>query len=216
MPPLFERYRGRRSSDRRTVVYRVGNVIIEDHNPPKGFSPIPPETTPPKVFTRDPILSDLWKSDNDRYQRQNLPNNAVPIGRNIVSLLSICYGKHVLIVQLRRMRAIGPSLYNLLHSSGIHKLAFNHGENFWTLDPIGVKINSGHEFKAMLAKFVEKNAKQNSSFDHRAMEKGSFEEINPIVQNLTVPQFAKVLAGIDISDQDLYSRDWNNPLLCER
>lgn len=69
------------------------------------------------------------------------------------------------------------------------------------LGVIGVSISSGNEIGQML---------------NWAFETTDLTQVPRDVRNLEPKGFARVLAGVDISDADLYIREWNNPLLCER
>eukprot|EP00210_Caulerpa_lentillifera_P000313 g306.t1 len=183
------------------VVYKVGNVVITDYNPPKISRVSVPRPFPPEVFTRDPVLALNWIRDRDGIQRMKLPFHARPVDKNIVSILTLCHKKHILVLQLRRMSAIGPELTNLLYSENIAKFGFNQQETGFVLEAIGVKIRNGFDLEDLFIK---------------AMRRKSFDDIPKAIRKLDRPQLVRVLTGVDISDIGLYVESWNNPFLSEK
>lgn len=151
---VWDRVLGRIDAPPEPIIYKVGNVIIQDDHPPQRTEMPPPPPPPPRVFTRDPMLAALWRSDGDRCKKQRLPDNAVRIRKNIVSILSLCHGRHVLILQLRRMNGIGLALSNLLFSQKIKKLSFEQTDKALTLAPIGIQVHAGFDLEDMMTRYA--------------------------------------------------------------
>ncbi|GMH38069.1 hypothetical protein BSKO_05953 [Bryopsis sp. KO-2023] len=157
---------------------------------------------PPRVWTEDEQLAEFWSKDTDGPDFDiPMPEVSIPMKLNRISLLTVSAGKHILIVQLRRMRAVGPRFYDLLYDHRVPMLSFNHQENTHILRAVGLVPGGGTDLSNLLLKAF--NA----------------ENLNAIpypFRKLASHGFARVLAGVDISDREFYVRDYNNPILSER
>ena len=208
---------GRLKPGQKSIFYKLGNVVIEDKRPPQYKEVEAPPPLPPKVFTRDPILASVWMEDGDQPDPKPLPPDAVPVRMNAVSLLALCHRNHVLILQLRRMAGIGPALFNLLHSRSIRKLSFAHTETSELLSPLGIDVQGGCSVVELILKYREFAASNlQRRMRCRATERSDTSDEQHPLQQLKEHQVASVVTGVDISDRDFYTEEWNNPLLCER
>ena len=151
---------------------------------------------------QDPELLEQWINDPDGLNaRAPIPDDAVPIRNNNIPILAICAGKHVLIIQPSRMQAIGSRLHDLLSCESVKKLAYGHIQHCLRLKTIGVTVRAGEEIGQQLV---------------RAMERKSLNEVPYELRQLQPHNYARLLAGVDISDREYYNREFDNPLLTER
>lgn len=101
--------------------YKIGNIVLKEVPKDQESEALPkPDTPPPQVFTTDAKLASIWHFDEDGPDTaQKYPAYTIPINDNIISILTISTGKHVLILQLRRMAVIGHRLFDLLYNRDV-------------------------------------------------------------------------------------------------